>query len=680
MAEMSAETKAIIDRLKAEGDLIRNTGTNSIRSVGIQLAKFDGLFNSINANIAEQTSIMKAQLGLAEDAAESARTREQFEEVQPKDPPERPSTRNNDDSESRSRTDEKINSMGDAIASALSLKNIALGAAGMFVGYNLLKGFVDEKTGGGFTAFETNLGNMARQLGETDFSALRTTLTDLPGIMTDLKTTFTSISESLAKLTKTIDDIMAISWGDIFTAVATSIGLLTAYNLTMRAILGAQAAGGILGGGRRGFMRRLLAGGLGAAGLATVFGANDPDVKAAAADADANARADRNRLTPDQRAALGGYDQYRTAPTPSTRPPSAMTDAPDAPNIRIETDANGRTTYRGPDGRFMSPTVAVPQLNAAGLAPDGLPNVQTTTPTPTPRYGGRGDGAAEMRARSGEAGKAIAEANRGLIKRLAASKIGKVILTGIPLAGAVIGAGFAVYNIIRGDFTSAALNVASIPLPTISGTALDIGSVATEIFFDVTGETYNQADPDHRALMIEIGNELKVAYDEWMENRENERRREFDALPEEERARREAAMERAAMGEFAFADSGYAPDLSQLGAGTNYNTGQSTGGIGADPNFRGNYYTDRNGVLMWQPPGGGMPIRASQRPDISTVEQAGGGGGGAVVINAPTDARQNITVSDGGNTVAVQNLTGGGGGAFSIYGLGNPYGLNMLLN
>ena len=38
---ISEETKAIIERLKAEGDLIRNTGTNSLKSMNIKLEKFD---------------------------------------------------------------------------------------------------------------------------------------------------------------------------------------------------------------------------------------------------------------------------------------------------------------------------------------------------------------------------------------------------------------------------------------------------------------------------------------------------------------------------------------------------------------------------------------------------------------------------------------------------------------
>lgn len=141
---LSAETEAIINRLKSEGDLIRNSGTNSIRSVNIQLAKFDGLFNSINSNISEQTKMMQRQLGIAEEAIETARAKEQYDEIVP---PVAPQTDDRDDPNDRN-TNEKIDKMGDSIANALSLKNIALGAAGLFVGYNLLKGFIDERTGG----------------------------------------------------------------------------------------------------------------------------------------------------------------------------------------------------------------------------------------------------------------------------------------------------------------------------------------------------------------------------------------------------------------------------------------------------------------------------------------------------------------------------------------------------
>ena len=48
MAELSLETEAIIDRLRAEGDLLRNSGKNSIREVKVRLDKFEGTFNNIS--------------------------------------------------------------------------------------------------------------------------------------------------------------------------------------------------------------------------------------------------------------------------------------------------------------------------------------------------------------------------------------------------------------------------------------------------------------------------------------------------------------------------------------------------------------------------------------------------------------------------------------------------------
>lgn len=154
---MSDQTLAIIERLKAEGQLTRNTGTNSLRAVKIQLDKFENVFNSISTNITEQTELMRLQLGMAREKAEKDKTKEQFEEVANKAPPladqtDSPSTEK-DDGGSR-KTDEKIEAMGNAIAGALSLKNIAIAGAGLFVGYNLLKGYIDETTNGGWSEME----------------------------------------------------------------------------------------------------------------------------------------------------------------------------------------------------------------------------------------------------------------------------------------------------------------------------------------------------------------------------------------------------------------------------------------------------------------------------------------------------------------------------------------------
>jgi hypothetical protein len=73
MAELSAETQAIVERLQAEGKLLRNSGSNSIRSVKVELSKFEGIFNTISSNIASQTDTMRASMSAQEDIAERER-------------------------------------------------------------------------------------------------------------------------------------------------------------------------------------------------------------------------------------------------------------------------------------------------------------------------------------------------------------------------------------------------------------------------------------------------------------------------------------------------------------------------------------------------------------------------------------------------------------------------------
>lgn len=143
MAELSLETQAIINRLKAEGDLNRNSGTHSIRSVKIELQKFGNVFTAISNNILEQTNMMRTQLGLAETAQERLNTNEQFEELKT------PLANQTDDDKGKGvkPLSEVGNKTGDAIAKLLTLKNLGMIGAGGFVATNLIKGYIDEKGG-----------------------------------------------------------------------------------------------------------------------------------------------------------------------------------------------------------------------------------------------------------------------------------------------------------------------------------------------------------------------------------------------------------------------------------------------------------------------------------------------------------------------------------------------------
>ena len=242
MAEVSAQTQAIIDRLKAEGDLVRNSGTNSIRSVNVNLEKLTPLFDAISTNVAMQTEHLQRQVSLNEDALERQRNKEQFEEIKPSVVEEKDTKSDKDDVKPLS---EVGNEFGDKLAKLFSLKNIAMAAAGGFVGFNLLKGFVDEKYNGAFTQTLEGLGALGPKLGlfaksfdpeklRTDFEAMTTNIT--------------SISTALTGLDNTINDIKT----DFDEFAANPIGQTAGFILNNIGALGLAIYGGTF------FFKKLL--------------------------------------------------------------------------------------------------------------------------------------------------------------------------------------------------------------------------------------------------------------------------------------------------------------------------------------------------------------------------------------------------------------------------------------
>ena len=189
---LSEDTQAIIDRLKAEGDLIRNSGTNSMRAVNIKLDRFEGLFKSINENVVSQTDMMRQQMGIASQQRRQEETRRQQEEVLPPEPTTEPA---GSPVNGRADGERNIDNVSKSIAEALSFKNIVLGGAALFAGYNILKGFIDQKTGGGFTDMESGIGDFASKL--RDFE------------MPDFKATMERLNTTIDGLKTTIDDLRA---------------------------------------------------------------------------------------------------------------------------------------------------------------------------------------------------------------------------------------------------------------------------------------------------------------------------------------------------------------------------------------------------------------------------------------------------------------------------------------
>lgn len=167
---ISEETQAILDRLQAEGRLTRNSGTNSIRSVKVQLDRFEGVFNSISANIADQTNLLRKSMGIQEEALEAQKRREDFDELNPPQPATDPTPTTSDSTPEREKSKGIFDLIAGAGASLLgAMKPLLLGGAGLFVAYNFAKGYIDEKTGGGFTKFENS---MIETFNSVDWTAL----------------------------------------------------------------------------------------------------------------------------------------------------------------------------------------------------------------------------------------------------------------------------------------------------------------------------------------------------------------------------------------------------------------------------------------------------------------------------------------------------------------------------
>jgi len=230
MAKISEETQAILNRLQAEGQLSRNSGTHSIRSVKIQLDRFQNVFKSINENVTEQTQLMRVSAGLAEKSARIQENQAQFEELERNSADSGSDT--TDDTSISKRDDTRINAFGDAIGKAFTLqglKNIAIAGAGLFVGYNILKGFIDDKTDGGWS-------DMEQSLKDTDFKAMTTSAKELVD----------SASTTVLEAGKIVTSLATVNWDKLATSVNTMIDGLSQFETWLAALPGVILGGAVI--------------------------------------------------------------------------------------------------------------------------------------------------------------------------------------------------------------------------------------------------------------------------------------------------------------------------------------------------------------------------------------------------------------------------------------------------
>lgn len=190
MAKLSEETQAIIDRLKAEGNLLRNNQSgNSIKSLKVDLSKFQTTFTEISTTLskiniavggmvgkleeakleaaaAAPTAESAAALGLSEEyiklqtrAAELSIETNLAEEEARKEAFER-QKQEDEDKRRKERGEKNLQALkentisGQLISNPMGfLSKVLKGALIGFVGFNVLRGVIDEWTGGAMTEF-----------------------------------------------------------------------------------------------------------------------------------------------------------------------------------------------------------------------------------------------------------------------------------------------------------------------------------------------------------------------------------------------------------------------------------------------------------------------------------------------------------------------------------------------
>lgn len=188
---VSDETQAIIDRLKREGDLIRNSGANSIKGVRVELAKFHTVFSEMKqslsglssqsanaANLAKQLANSQAQQQQQNQAATQAQQAAQQQQAQQQQ------TKNEKEKrvEKRERTSwmKTIKSYFGKIFDFF--KKAALFLVGGAFAYEFIAGMIEEKFGIDMPTVAETLKNFKKTVDnftEADWESAKLALTNI---------------------------------------------------------------------------------------------------------------------------------------------------------------------------------------------------------------------------------------------------------------------------------------------------------------------------------------------------------------------------------------------------------------------------------------------------------------------------------------------------------------------
>jgi len=292
MAEMSADTQAIIDTLMEQGRLLRNDGrTNSIKTVNIKLDKFQDSFNSMNRLLGDISASLRVMVGgdgqqgtiqagsPAAGGGTAAQIQQVFEEGQERDELmgqirdqlkrqadlddvelERAERAEKEKQEQEKR--DRIKKQGEENMKALKentlsgqlisnpvsfLTKVLKGALIGFVGFNVIRGVVDAWTGGAMTEFiegidweaiGSNFKDLAEWLGSNKWAAFTGVLSSWLLVDFGVPLAVNAVGEALR--TNALTTALAKMSGAQMTSAP---GFLTTTNLLKAGVLGLVATG-----------------------------------------------------------------------------------------------------------------------------------------------------------------------------------------------------------------------------------------------------------------------------------------------------------------------------------------------------------------------------------------------------------------------------------------------------
>lgn len=199
MAELTIDWTPLIDRMKAEGKLTRNTGTNSIKSVKEGIADMSGALQSISRSLVMQSSFLESAYNINADmyelererAKDAARLARLDDPAEPAAPEPQESGSNTTDDDSRTDKGKSAGLLSTLFSSSTFKKAAIVGVAGPFI-YGFLKGSIDSLTGGKFSEFE------------------KIVITKLPDLFESIKTSIALIYNNITDYLETgnIEDLL----------------------------------------------------------------------------------------------------------------------------------------------------------------------------------------------------------------------------------------------------------------------------------------------------------------------------------------------------------------------------------------------------------------------------------------------------------------------------------------